>query len=60
MITNSKAHTCLIGWRPVSDQVLKARFHSNYAKLTVVVCYSPTEDAEDEEKEAFYDQLQKI
>ena len=29
-----------------------------FAKLSVIVCYAPTEDAEDEKKDTFYDELQ--
>ena len=29
-----------------------------FAKLSVIVCYAPTEDAEDQEKDTFYDELQ--
>ena len=29
-----------------------------FAKLSVTVCYAPTEDAEDEKKDTFYDELQ--
>ena len=59
LISNRRLSRCMIGWKPVSDRILTARFHSKYAKLTVVICYSPTEDSEEEEKEVFYDQLQK-
>ena len=49
----------MIGWKPVIDTILTAWFHSKYAKLTIVICYSPIEDSEEEENGAFYDQLQK-
>ena len=49
----------MIGWKPVSDRIMTARFHSKYAKLTVVICYSLIEDSEVEEKEEFYGQHQK-
>ena len=38
---------------------LKARYNSGFANLSVIVCYAPTEDAEEEEeKDTFYDELQ--
>jgi hypothetical protein len=49
LITNKKTKKCLIGWKPVSDRIITARVHSKYTKLTIIVCYSPTEDAEVEE-----------
>ena len=39
---------------------MKARFNSKYTKLTVVTCYAPTEEADDADKENFYEQLQAI
>ena len=55
LITNKKTKKCLIGWKPVNDRIITARFHSKYTKLTIIVCYSPTEDVDKEEKERFYE-----
>ena len=33
---------------------------SAFVKLTTVVCYAPTEDAEEEGEDAFYDSLQRM
>ena len=48
----------LIEWKPVSARLLRARFFGKHSKLTIIQCYSPTSDAELEEKEAFYSLLQ--
>ena len=48
----------LLEWKPISERIIKARYNSAFAKLSVIVCYAPTEDAEDEEKDTFYDELQ--
>ena len=50
----------LIEWKSSGPRLLKARFNSKYTKLAVIVCYAPTEDAEEADKDAFYDQLQAI
>ena len=42
-----------------NQRLLKARFNSKFAKLTVIACYAPTEDAEEEIKDEFYDQLEE-
>ena len=38
---------------------LSASFNSRFAKLTIIQVYAPTNDAEDESKEEFYEQLQQ-
>ena len=37
----------------MNDRLLKVRFNSNFVKMTVVVCYAQTEDAEEEIKMNF-------
>ena len=58
IIINKKHEKSLLEWKPVSDRLIMARFNSKYAKLTLLVCYAPTEDADEEEKDVFFDQLQ--
>ncbi|XP_062572471.1 craniofacial development protein 2-like [Saccostrea cucullata] len=58
LILNRKLGKCMLGWNPYNDRLLSTRFHSKFAKLTVIVCYSPTEDKE-EEKNSFYEELQR-
>ncbi|XP_063427083.1 craniofacial development protein 2-like [Mytilus trossulus] len=48
----------LMEWTPIKKRMIKARFYSKYEKLTVIQTYAPTNDAKEEEKEEFYQQLQ--
>ena len=48
----------LIEWLPLGPGLLKARFNSKYIKTTVIVCYAPTEEADEVKKDLFYEQLQ--
>ena len=53
MIMNRKVEKSLLDWKPISDRLIKARFNFKFAKLTVIVCYAPTEDAEEEIKNEY-------
>ena len=52
---NKEAVQALIGWKPVSEHIITARFQPTHAKTTVIQVYAPTEDAEECDKDAFYD-----
>lgn len=43
-----------------SKRIITPRYNSAFAKLTTVVCYAPKEDAEEDEKVSFHDNLQKV
>uniref|UniRef100_A0AAQ6AH14 Endonuclease/exonuclease/phosphatase domain-containing protein n=1 Tax=Amphiprion ocellaris TaxID=80972 RepID=A0AAQ6AH14_AMPOC len=47
----------LISWTPMSDRLLSARFLHQHGKLTVIVAYAPTDVADEDVKDAFWDQL---
>ena len=51
IIQKEKGNT-LLAWKPITE------FKSRFIKLSVVTCYAPTEEAEKEEKDNFYDSLQ--
>ena len=50
---------CLKCWAPISDPIISACFYSWYIKTSLQV-YAPTNEAEVEAKDDFYDQLQKV
>ena len=48
----------MISWNPFSDKITTARFNSDYIKTAVVQVNIPTNEASNEEKASFYNQLQ--
>ena len=53
-----RAKRALMEWMPISKRIIKARFYSKHKKLMVIQAYAPTNNAMDEEKDEFYNQLQ--
>ena len=58
IMISARAKRALMEWTPISKRIIKARFYSKYKKLTVIQTYAPMNDAMDEEKYEFYNQLQ--
>ncbi|KAK2710079.1 hypothetical protein QYM36_013678 [Artemia franciscana] len=50
----------LTNWTPINERIITTRFAGNNAKLVVVACYSPTNDADDAVKDTFYNTLQAV
>jgi len=44
----------------VSERIIRARFNSRWQQVTVIQCYAPANEAMEEEKDDFYEQLQAV
>ncbi|KAK2710001.1 hypothetical protein QYM36_013618 [Artemia franciscana] len=60
LMMTSKTRLSLLKWHLVSSRILTARFASQHPKLSVVVCYAPTNEASDDVKEGFYRTLKLV
>ena len=56
LIMNKQSASTLKEWETINERLIKARFNSKYCKLTIIQCYAPTNDYEDEMKEHWYKQ----
>ena len=60
LVMTKQTAGCLEGWVPVSDRIVTARFTSRFIKTTVVQVYAPTNEADEETEDSFYDMLQRV
>ncbi|XP_065582702.1 craniofacial development protein 2-like [Artemia franciscana] len=60
MALSSRAKKCLVDWEPIYERILRARFATSQAKLTVIVVYAPTNDTVDQTKDDFYRVLSNV
>ena len=60
ILMSKHAAGSLMEWTPISERVIQARFYSRYIKLTIIHIYAPTEDADEQTKDAFYGKLQDV
>ena len=58
LMLSASATASLIEWTPVSSRIVLARFRSKTRNVQIVQCYAPSNDADDDLKTDFYEQLQ--
>ena len=45
-------------WKPINSRLVKIRMKGKHINITIIQSYAPTNDSEEESKDALYDQLQ--
>jgi len=46
-----------MGFELINERMCKLRIRGNFYNITLISAYAPTEDAQDEAKEQFYEEL---
>lgn len=57
---NKKIISRVIGFEPVTDRLCKLRLRGRFRNITLVTAYAPIENAEETQKETFYDELSTL
>jgi hypothetical protein len=57
---SKEAQKALVSWNPVSSRIISAIFKTSVKRINmrIVLCYAPTNDAPDEDKNDFYEALE--
>ena len=49
LLLDKSSSKALEEWMPVNERLMMARFKSRHAKVSIIQCYSPTNDYDDED-----------
>ncbi|XP_071150122.1 craniofacial development protein 2-like [Mytilus edulis] len=57
---SSQAKKALMELNPINERLMYASFHTSTIKISIITVYAPTNDATDETKESFIEQLDRV
>ena len=55
---SNKIASSIMSYEEISERIITVRFVANQVKISMIVVYAPTGDADECEKDTFYEQLQ--
>jgi len=60
IMLTKESRASLIDWKPISNRLMTARFRSGVRNITIINCYAPHEEKDENEKTHFYQQLNHV
>ncbi|KAK2724175.1 hypothetical protein QYM36_000884 [Artemia franciscana] len=60
LMMSPAAYRTTIKWTPINESILFAQLVTSHTKLSVILCYAPTNEADDDVKDSFYETLQAV
>ena len=58
VILRKGTEKCLMVWKLISSRLIKIIIRGKQLNMTIIQCYGPTNDSDDEAKDLFYEQLE--
>ncbi|KAK2705345.1 hypothetical protein QYM36_017400 [Artemia franciscana] len=60
LMMSPAAYRTTIKWTPINESISFAQLVTSHTKLFVILCYAPTNEADDDVKDSFYETLQAV
>ncbi|XP_055385015.1 uncharacterized protein LOC129614453 [Condylostylus longicornis] len=59
-IVNNRIQKCILGFTPINERMSCIRIKGKFNNISIISAYAPTENADEEEKENFYENLSNL